>query len=195
MALHQPQRRTFGDPYGVRTAKKEIEIQNLPMRLFGLAEESFVDGPGIRFAVFVQGCPHHCEGCHNPESHDPAGGVPSSVGELWSKIDSAKFLDGVTFSGGEPFTQAAALAELGRLAHNKGMSVMTYTGWTYETIVEMAKTDSAIHDLLSVTDILVDGPFVLKERDLTLRFRGSRNQRALDISGYPQSAEIKPMPW
>ena len=72
---------------------------------------------------------------------------------------------------------------------------MTYTGWTYEKLVEMAKTDSAIHDLLSVTDILVDGPFVLKERDLTLRFRGSRNQRALDISGYPQSAEIKPMPW
>ena len=191
MALHQPPHRTFNTADGTGTSS----IRDLPLRLFGLAEESFVDGPGIRFAVFVQGCPHHCEGCHNPGSHDPEKGTQSSVSELWAKIDRASYIDGVTFSGGEPFTHAAALAEIGRLAHEKGLNVMTYSGWTYEKLTEMAKTDEDIRALLSVTDILVDGPFVLAERDLTLRFRGSRNQRALDISGYPQSTDIVPMEW
>ena len=171
------------------------EANDIPLRLFGLVEESFVDGPGIRFAVFVQGCPHHCEGCHNPGSHDPEKGTPSSVSELWAKIDRASYIDGVTFSGGEPFTHAAALAEIGRLAHEKGLNVMTYSGWTYEKLMEKAETDEAVRAHLTVTDILVDGPFVLAERDLSLRFRGSRNQRALDISGYPQSKEIVCMNW
>lgn len=173
----------------------KTELNNLPLRLFGLAEESFVDGPGIRFAVFVQGCPHHCEGCHNPASHDPSGGTVSSVGELWEKIDRAAYIDGVTFSGGEPFSHAAALAEIGRLAHEKGLDVMTYSGWTYEKLMEMAKSDESVRALLTVTDILVDGPFILSQRDLQLRFRGSRNQRALDISGYPDSTDIIPMNW
>ena len=177
------------------TKNNTTALNDLPLRLFGLAEESFVDGPGIRFAVFVQGCPHHCEGCHNPGSHDPSGGTESSVAELWAKIDRAAYIDGVTFSGGEPFTHAAALAEIGRLAHEKGLDVMTYSGWTYEKLLEMSETDPSVRALLSVTDILVDGPFVLAQRDLTLRFRGSRNQRALDISGYPGSKEIVPMNW
>ena len=171
------------------------ESKDIPLRLFGLAEESFVDGPGIRFAVFVQGCPHHCEGCHNPGSHDPESGTESSVNELWTKIDRASYIDGVTFSGGEPFTHAEALAEIGRRAHEKGLNVMTYSGWTYEKLMEMAEDDENIRALLTVTDILVDGPFILAQRDLQIRFRGSRNQRALDVSGYPGSKEIVPMNW
>ena len=180
----------------IRTAPAPTsESNDIPLRLFGLVEESFVDGPGIRFAVFVQGCPHHCEGCHNPGSHNPAGGTESSVNELWEKIARASYIDGVTFSGGEPFTHAEALAEIGRRAHAKGLNVMTYSGWTYEKLMEMAENDENIRALLTVTDILVDGPFILAQRDLQIRFRGSRNQRALDVSGYPESKEIVPMGW
>jgi len=170
-------------------------IENLPIRLFGVVRESIVDGPQLRYVVFVQGCPHHCPGCHNPLSHDPDGGTPSTVGELWSKIDAMGHLDGVTFSGGEPFYHAAALAEIGRLARSKGLNVMTYSGYTYEKLLEKAKTDAGVRALLTVTNYLVDGPFVLAERDLSLKFRGSRNQRILDVTCYPNSENAAQVNW
>lgn len=188
MALHQPRRYSFG-------AEPVRAVHNLPLRLYGTVSESIVDGPGIRFVIFVQGCPHHCPGCHNPLSHDPAGGTPSTVGELWSKIDAMGHLDGVTFSGGEPFAHAAALAEIGRLARSKGLNVMTYSGYTYEKLLEKAKTDADVRELLTVTNYLVDGPFVLAERDLSLKFRGSRNQRILDVTCYPNSEHAAEVNW
>ncbi|MBQ8747600.1 MAG: radical SAM protein [Clostridia bacterium] len=159
----------------------------MPLRMAGVIRESIVDGPQLRFVVFVQGCPHHCPGCHNPESHDPAGGYESTTTRLWNAIKENPLLRGVTFSGGEPFLWGKELAELGRAAREAGLTVMTYTGFTYETLLEKAKTDESVHQLLTVTNYLVDGPFILAERDLNLKFRGSRNQRILDITCYPNS--------
>lgn len=183
MPLHSPKRYNFTpDP-------AKITVPEKPIRLFGTAAESIVDGPGIRFVVFVQGCPHHCPGCHNPGSHDPAGGVPATTSEVWAKIAAEPALDGVTFSGGEPFLWAAELALIGKAARDKGLNVMTYTGYTYEKLLAMAETDAGVRDLLTVTNYLMDGPFILAERDLSLHFRGSRNQRMLDITGYPNVKE------
>ncbi len=159
------------------------------MRLAGIIRESIVDGPGLRFVVFVQGCPHRCEGCHNPETHDPNGGYDSSTTAVWKKIKETKLLRGVTFSGGEPFSQASALAEIGSAAKDRRLDVMTYSGYTFEQLVKMAETDEGVHKLLCVTNYLVDGRFVLAERDLGLSFRGSRNQRILDITCYPNNKE------
>lgn len=182
MALRRPTRRIPGitDLY---TPK------NLPLCLFGTVNESFVDGPGIRYVIFVQGCPHHCPGCHNPLSHDPSKGTPSSTTEQWQKILSLPHLDGITFSGGEPFLHAKALSEIGKAARSRGMTVMTYTGYLYEDLLTMAETDESVHELLSCTNYLVDGPFILAERDLTLKYRGSRNQRILDVTCYPNSKD------
>lgn len=179
MALHRPARR-MGTTAAVRP---------LPLRLFGTVSESIVDGPGIRYVIFVQGCPHHCPGCHNPQSHDPAGGTPSDAASLWETIQKYPHIDGITFSGGEPFTHAAALAEIGKAAREKGLNVMTYSGYTYERLLDMAETDPDVKALLTVTNYLVDGPFLLAERDLTLKYRGSRNQRILDITCYPNSRQ------
>ncbi len=165
----------------------EIAVEEMPIRLFGVARESIVDGPKLRFVVFVQGCPHHCPGCHNPESHDPEGGYISSTTRIWNAIKENPLLKGVTFSGGEPFLWGHELAAIGKAAREAGLDVMTYTGFTYEKLLEKAKTEPAVKELLTVTNYLVDGPFVLAERDLNLKYRGSRNQRILDVTCYPNS--------
>ncbi len=187
MALHMPRRYSGGMINDTKPS-----VRDIPLRLFGTASDSIVDGPGLRFVIFVQGCPHACPGCHNPESHDPTGGTPSSTNELWKKIAARPEISGVTFSGGEPFTHAEALAEIGRAVRELGKTVMTYSGYTYERLLEMAKEDRHIHDLLTVTNYLVDGPFVMAQRDITLKYRGSRNQRILDITCYPNSTAINP---
>ncbi len=165
------------------------EPKSLPMRLAGVIRESIVDGPGLRFVVFTQGCPHHCEGCHNPETHDFNGGYETTTVDVWKKIKETKLLRGVTFSGGEPFAQAAQLAEIGEAARDRGLDVMTYSGYTAEQLFELAEKNEGVHKLLCATNYLVDGRFVLEERDLGLLFRGSRNQRLLDITCYPNSKE------
>ena len=165
----------------------EITVEELPIRLFGVARESIVDGPKLRLVVFVQGCPHHCPGCHNPESHDPEGGYMSTTTRIWNAIKENPLLKGVTFSGGEPFLWGHELAAIGKAARAAGLDVMTYTGFTYEKLLERAETEPSVKELLTVTNYLVDGPFVLAERDLNLKFRGSRNQRILDVTCYPNS--------
>ena len=180
MPLHSPKRYSFGEDHS---------LSPVPLRLFGFVPESIVDGPGIRAAVFVQGCPHHCPGCHNPDSHDPHGGILTDSRTVWEKIKPLS-VSGVTFSGGEPFMQASALYEIGRAARERGLNVMTYSGYTAEELFGLAERDAGVKNLLTVTNYLVDGRFVLAERDLTLKFRGSRNQRILDITGYPNSAAI-----
>ena len=149
------------------------------LRINSIVSESIVDGPGIRMAVFVQGCPHHCPGCHNPQTHDFDGGHLISVSSVFEQYKENPLLRGITFSGGEPFCQAAALAELGRMIRQSGGTVITYTGYIYEDLLEMAKKDPAISDLLSVTDWLIDGPYVEELRSLDLEYRGSSNQRIL----------------
>lgn len=169
--------------------------EDLPIRLYGTAPDSIVDGPGVRFVIFVQGCPHHCPGCHNPGSHDMEGGTVSSTAELWSAIRRDPLLTGVTFSGGEPFLWAEELAEIGRAAAEVGLDVMTYTGYTYEQLLGMAEENPGVKKLLTVTNYLVDGRYEEENRDLTLRYRGSSNQRILDVTCYPNSKNAVSVKW
>ncbi|MCL2122074.1 MAG: anaerobic ribonucleoside-triphosphate reductase activating protein [Clostridiales bacterium] len=152
------------------------------MRIAGVTHESIVDGPGLRFVVFAQGCPHRCPGCHNPETWNPGGGEEWSVRDLFRIIRrSPDKVKGLTLSGGEPFLQAGQMAELASLAHRHGMDVTVYTGYVWEDLQEMAETDPDIANLLQETDLLVDGPYVEALKDIGLRFRGSVNQRLIDL--------------
>jgi len=153
----------------------------MEIRIAGVTRESVVDGPGLRFVIFVQGCPHHCPECHNPQTHDPAGGTLTTTEVLWEMINATKLIRGVTFSGGEPFMQAKPLAELARKIKQEGLNIVTYTGFTYEQLLAIALRQLAVRDLLHLTDILVDGPYVAAKRDLSLAFRGSSNQRLIDV--------------
>ena len=149
------------------------------MRIYGLVQDSIVDGPGFRFVCFVQGCPHRCPGCHNPGSHDRNGGREMTVEEVAAAMVSNPLTDGLTLSGGEPMEQAADCRRLADLAHEAGLSVWCYTGYTLEQLLSRGTPDQ--RDLLEGVDVLVDGPFVLAERSLSLPWRGSRNQRILDV--------------
>lgn len=151
------------------------------LRISGIVPESIVDGPGIRYTVFVQGCPHHCEGCHNPQTHDFEGGRVVSLDGILAEIKKNPLLSGVTFSGGEPFCQPDALAELGKEIKALNLNLVCYSGFTFEELWELGKKNPAILELLTLTDILIDGKFVLAEKSLMLKFRGSRNQRILDV--------------
>ena len=152
------------------------------LRLYGLVTDSIVDGPGFRTSVFTQGCPHNCPGCHNPASHAFDAGTVWAIDEIEKKFSGNPLLSGITLSGGEPFMQAAGCAEVARRAHAKGLTVWTYSGFTYEQLMEKAATDPDVLALLQQTDVLVDGPFVLTQRSLELEFRGSSNQRLIDLA-------------
>lgn len=149
------------------------------IRLAGAVRESIVDGPGIRFVVFVQGCPHHCIGCHNPQSHDFKGGYLGDTDTLLEEIQKNPLLSGVTFSGGEPFCQPAPLSKLGAEIKKLGLNVMTYSGYTYEELLSMQNPE--VDALLGICDYLVDGKFLQEERNLMLHYRGSNNQRIIDL--------------
>ena len=149
------------------------------MRIANTVSASIVDGPGLRFTVFTQGCPHRCPGCHNPDTHDPAGGREAAVEELAEKLLSNPLTDGLTLSGGEPFCQAAECARLAAIAREKGLNVWVYTGYTYERLLE-GDLPGAL-ELLEQTDVLVDGPFLLAEKSYEALFRGSANQRLIDV--------------
>ncbi len=150
------------------------------LRLAGIVEDSIVDGPGLRLTLFTQGCPHHYPGCHNPETHALAGGSLHSLETLVARYAENPLLSGVTFSGGEPFLQAAPLAQLAARIHALGGTVITYTGYIFEDLAARAKEDAAVAALLDATDLLIDGPYVQALRSLDLPFRGSSNQRLLD---------------
>lgn len=156
------------------------EIMNI--KIAGTVNDSIVDGPGLRFTIFVQGCPHGCPGCHNPHTHDFGGGAWTTTEALLEKIRANPLLDGVTFSGGEPFCQAESLSFLGRELKSRGYNIITYTGFTFEYLLERASETNFYKELLTVTDILVDGPFELDKKNYELRFKGSENQRILNVS-------------
>ena len=153
----------------------------MKIRLAGYAPESVVDGPGIRFVLFAQGCEHACPGCHNPQTHDREGGDLVDLAEIFERIKKAKLIRGVTFSGGEPFLQAAPLAQLARQIKALGLGLVTYSGYRFEELYAMAARDKNIRDLLAASDILVDGKYVAEKRDISLAFRGSTNQRLIDV--------------
>ncbi len=148
------------------------------LNLAGITEDSIVDGPGIRTTFYCQGCPHHCPGCHNPETWDFSGGTPMEEERLVKIVESNPLCHGVTFSGGEPFSQAAGYAKLARLLKEKGYEVASYSGYTFEELLNGTEDQ---RELLRQLDVLIDGPFLLSERSLELNFRGSRNQRVLNV--------------
>ena len=146
--------------------------------LSGIVSDSIVDGPGIRTTIFCQGCPHHCEGCHNPETWDFGCGTLVPVEDLVEVVQSNPLCRGVTFSGGEPFAQAAGFAKLAKLLKEKGYEIASYSGYTFEALLEGSDDQK---ELLASIDILIDGPFLLAQKSLEVPFRGSRNQRILDV--------------
>lgn len=150
----------------------------MKIRIAGLVNDSIVDGPGFRFTVFTQGCPHHCVGCHNPQTHDFQGGSDMDTDEIVARFKKNPLLDGITLSGGEPFCQSEACAELARAARALGLNVWCYSGYTFE---ELLNGKDEWKTLLQELDVLIDGRFVLEERSLECKFRGSRNQRVIDV--------------
>ena len=146
--------------------------------LSGIAGDSIVDGPGIRTTFFAQGCPHHCPGCHNPETWPFAGGTAMDTEDMVAIVKNNPLCRGVTFSGGEPFAQAEGFLELARALKGEGYEVASYTGFTFEQLLSGTPEQKA---LLEEIDVLIDGPFLLAEKSLEISFRGSRNQRILDV--------------
>lgn len=148
------------------------------LELSGIVSDSIVDGPGIRTTAFSQGCPHHCEGCHNPETWEFGCGTPISEEAVLQIVQSNPLCRGVTFSGGEPFAQAESFAKLGKLLKEQGYEVASYSGYTFEQLLNGTK---AQRELLETIDILIDGPYLQQQRSLEISFRGSRNQRIIDV--------------
>ena len=158
------------------------------IRIAGTVNDSIVDGPGYRYTIFTQGCPHHCPGCHNPQSHDFEGGRVTDTDTILRQVRENPLLDGITLSGGEPFCQPEACRALAEAAHDLGMSVWCYTGYTWEKLMQEA--DPARLALLEAVDVLVDGPFILAQKSLELKFCGSRNQRLIDVKKTRQAGQV-----
>lgn len=146
-----------------------------------LQSDSIVDGEGIRTVIWTQGCPHHCLGCHNPETHDFNGGALVDLEEVFEIIDTLEGQDGITFSGGDPFMQAKECSLIAKYAKGKGLNIWAYTGFTFEELLNLSTRKPEIMDFLKEIDILVDGKFVLAEKSLNCIFRGSKNQRIIDV--------------
>lgn len=152
------------------------------LRISGCVNDSIVDGPGLRFTLFTQGCPHHCPGCHNPQTHDFKGGYNASIKKIFAQIKANPLLSGVTFSGGEPFVQAKTLVPLAKMIKEAGLELACYTGFVFEQLA--SDQVKGARELLNYIDVLIDGKFVLSQRSLDLAFKGSKNQRTINV---PQS--------
>ncbi len=158
------------------------------VKIAGIIKESIVDGPGgIRLVVFTQGCVHNCIGCHNPETHSFSGGYYMKIDEIINMIKENPLLDGITLSGGDPFVQAKACANLANKVKEMGLNVVTYTGYTFEEIIQEMKINHSWEKLLYATDILIDGRFDITKKSLLLKFRGgSKNQRIINVKKIPK---------
>ena len=163
----------------------------MEFRLANLVDDSIVDGPGYRLAVFTQGCPHRCPGCHNPGTHDTQGGRVGDTDAVLRAVRANPLLSGVTLTGGEPFLQCAAMAEIARGVHKMGLHTMAYTGYTYEELLSIPEAMQVLAHL----DVLVDGRFVSDERSLDIIYRGSRNQRIIDVPATLASGEVVTLDW
>lgn len=160
------------------------------IRIAGIVKESIVDGPGIRMVLFAQGCSHKCPGCHNPETHSFEDGKIVTTEWIIEQALKNPLLDGLTFSGGEPFEQAEAFSELADKAKEFGLNIMTYTGYTFEHLLENKSNKTGWSRLIDKTDIIVDGRFELQKKNFRLKFRGSENQRVIDVGKTLIKSEI-----
>lgn len=167
-----------------------IEEKNGYIRLAGVVKESIVDGPGIRFTIFCQGCPHACPECHNPNTHDFNSGTDVEISKIINAINENPLLSGVTFSGGEPFCQPKAFLEIAKHIDKNKLNIMAYSGYTFEELEDMASRDEDLKELLGYLDYLVDGRFVKSKKDLSLPFRGSSNQRFIDLNKTREQKQI-----
>ncbi|MCK0525513.1 MULTISPECIES: anaerobic ribonucleoside-triphosphate reductase activating protein [unclassified Anaerobiospirillum] len=152
-------------------------LDSTTLKIAGVVTESIVDGPGIRYTIFTQGCPFHCKGCHNPQSQPLKGGLDVKLRVFYDEIKQNPLISGVTFSGGEPFIQAGALAILARVLKAEGYSVWSYSGYTFDKL----ERDDKFRSLLEQLDVVVDGPYVQSKHSLEIDFRGSTNQRIIDV--------------
>lgn len=186
-------------------AAMENDFENATISLYGTVPDSIVDGPGLRYAVFVQGCSHHCPGCHSPESQPAEGGTETTLAALLADIRANGLAHDVTLSGGEPFEQPKACAALAAELKRNGYGIWCYTGYLYDDLAGRAEAariqqaqreeagltgnaltegiadDLAVGDLLDSIDVLVDGPFVESRKSLELKWCGSSNQRLIDV--------------
>ena len=195
----------------------ETIAQGVPthLSLYGTVPDSIVDGPGLRYAVFVQGCSHGCPGCHNPDSQPVEGGTVTAISDLLADIEANGLVRNVTLSGGEPFEQPAACAVLARELKRRGYGVWSYSGYLYDDLakrtataraerdrraeagledaaqVEGLERDLAIGALLDNLDVLVDGPFVESRKSLELKWCGSSNQRLIDVPATRRTGSVQ----
>ena len=146
-----------------------------------LQSDSVVDGEGIRTVIWTQGCSHNCKGCHNPETHDFNGGVLMDIEEIKNEISNLEFQDGITLSGGDPFMQPEACLEIAKFAKSLGLNVWSYTGFTFDQLKILSKSKPVIMELLQNVDVLIDGKFILEEKSFNVKYRGSKNQRIIDV--------------
>ena len=146
-----------------------------------LQYDSVVDGEGIRTVIWTQGCSHNCKGCHNPETHDFNGGALIDIEDIKKELMNLKFQDGITLSGGDPFMQPDACLEIAKFAKKIGLNVWTYTGFTFDQLKTLGRTKPVIIELLKNIDVLIDGKFVLEEKTYETPYRGSKNQRIIDV--------------
>ena len=165
------------------------------LNIAGLVDDSIVDGPGFRLTVFCQGCHHHCEGCHNPDTWEFGGGNEMEEEQIVQIAKANPLVKGVTFSGGEPFDQAAGFAKLAKLLKKEGYEVASYSGYTFEQLMSGTKEQK---ELMKNIDVLIDGPFIFGLRNLSLIYRGSSNQRILDAAEsvlQGKAIEVKASRW
>ncbi len=160
----------------------------MKIKLAGVTKESITDGRGLRYTVFTQGCPHHCKGCHNPETWDFDAGYDTDTDEIIEDFKKNPLLKGITLSGGEPISQAEACFDLAKNAHAAGKDVTLFTGWTLEELTGMQ--NPTVNALLDEIDVLVDGKFIEEKKNLELLFRGSENQRLIDMRRTRERGEI-----
>lgn len=146
-----------------------------------LQSDSIVDGPGLRTVIWTQGCTHKCPGCQNPQTWDLNGGGLVPLEMVYEAIDELKYQTGITFSGGDPMLQPYPCMQIAKYCKEKGYNIWVYTGFKYEELIEMSEKEKIYSEFLKYIDVLVDGKFILKERNLNFLFRGSKNQRLIDV--------------
>lgn len=144
--------------------------------------DSIVDGEGIRTVIWTQGCIHNCKGCHNPETHSFENGILIEVDAIKEALSIIKGQTGITFSGGDPMCQPKECNEIAKYAKSLGLNIWCYTGYTYERLLEMSNTNKDYLEFLKNIDVLVDGPFILSQKSFDVKFRGSKNQRLIDVA-------------
>ena len=155
-----------------------------------LQTDSIVDGPGLRAVLWTQGCAHHCKGCQNPQTWSFDGGALVPISLVLEEIDKLEYHTGLTLSGGDPMFQVKPCLEIVKYARSKGLNIWVYTGYTFEELIDLSKKEPIYLEFLNYIDVLVDGRFILEQRDLSLLFRGSRNQRLIDVQNTLKNNEI-----